>query len=76
MPTNQSTETDTDTIEVLKGGIFDEPLYKGPAKCIVIRDKKGKAKILHFMLSDFVWGMTTNADADFGDWLKRYGVDE
>lgn len=65
-----------DDVVVMGNNIFDGPLYKGPAKCVVILNRFGKPKILHFKVSDTVWGMTTNADANFGAWLKRYGVDE
>lgn len=68
---NASTE---DTVEVLGGNIFDGPLYKGHAKCIVVRSSSGDPKILHCRLSDRVWGTVTNSDKDFADWLARFGV--
>lgn len=70
------TEAHEDDVVVMGNNIFDGPLYKGPAKCVVILNRFGKPKILHCKISDTVWGTVTNAEDDFGDWLKRYGVDE
>lgn len=64
-----------DDVVVMGPNIFDGPLYKGPAKCVVILNRFGKPKIMHCKISDVVWGTVTNADEDFNDWLKRYGVE-
>lgn len=70
------TEEKANTVAVLGDSVLDGPLYKGPAKCIVVYDADGKPKILHCRISDTVWGTTTNADQDFKDWCKRYDVGE
>jgi len=73
---DQKEKTQEDDVVVLGNNIFDGPLYKGPAKCVVILNRFGKPKIMHFKVSDIVWGTTTNADADFEDWLERYGANK
>jgi hypothetical protein len=68
-------ESQKPDIRVHGFNIYDKPVYEGPAKCVSILDGNGNTKILLVRISDTVWGTVTNADADFKDWMKRYGVD-